>query len=145
MKIVIINSKCSIFSGVSHHLYARVEIVLIGHFLTFCRGYFSPSAQLLFGIVQVKDSDRVQLGLEYHTCEVLNVVLPAGKSSHVSSFQTERFTSNKSFLYIRGSLPYQFGGSLTPALLTQVSKSSSVNTGSGSSALRRINRTRYST
>lgn len=65
------------------HLDARLEIIPLGHFLVLCRGNFSPSAQLLLGVVQVKDRHRVQPALEYQARQVLNVVLPAGKSTQI--------------------------------------------------------------
>lgn len=65
------------------HLDARLEIIPLGHFLVLRRGNFSPSAQLLLGVVQVKDRHRVQPALEYQARQVLNVVLPAGKSTQI--------------------------------------------------------------
>lgn len=67
--------------GIVSHLNARLEIIPLGHFLVLRRGNFSPTAQLLLGIVQVKDRHRIQLALQYQTRQVLYVVLPAGKST----------------------------------------------------------------
>lgn len=67
--------------GVVSHLNARLEIIPLGHFLVLRRGNFSPTAQLLLGIVQVKDRHGIQLALQYQARQVLNVVLPAGKST----------------------------------------------------------------
>lgn len=61
------------------HLNARLEIIPLGHFLVLRRGNFSPSAQLLLGVVQVKDRHRVQPALEHQARQVLNVVLPKGE------------------------------------------------------------------
>lgn len=67
--------------GIVSHLNARLEIIPLGHFLVLRRGNFSPTAQLLLGIVQVKDRHGIQLALQYQTRQVLYVVLPAGKST----------------------------------------------------------------
>lgn len=67
--------------GIVSHLNARLEIIPLGHFLVLCRGNFSPTAQLLLGIVQVKDRHGIQFALQYQTRQVLYVVLPAGKST----------------------------------------------------------------
>lgn len=61
------------------HLNARLKIIPLGHFLVLRRGDFSPSAQLLLGVVQVKDHHGVQPALEHQARQVLNVVLPKGE------------------------------------------------------------------
>lgn len=61
------------------HLNARLEIIPLGHFLVLRRGNLSPSAQLLLGVVQVKDRHRIQPALEHQARQVLNVVLPKGE------------------------------------------------------------------
>lgn len=61
------------------HLNASLEVIPLGHFLVLRRGNFSPSAQLLLGVVQVKDRHGVQPALEHQARQVLNVVLPAGE------------------------------------------------------------------
>lgn len=72
------------------HLNARLEIIPLGHFLVLRRGNFSPSAQLLLGVVQVKDHHGVQPALEHQARQVLNVVLPAGKSTQILVMPTAR-------------------------------------------------------
>lgn len=61
------------------HLNASLEVIPLGHFLVLRRGNFSPSAQLLLGVVQVKDCHGIQPALEHQARQVLNVVLPAGE------------------------------------------------------------------
>lgn len=82
------------------HLNARLEIIPLGHFLVLRRGNFSPSAQLLLGVVQVKDRHRVQPALEHQARQVLNVVLPKGEKypEILVRPRDSRFTSTRSFL-----------------------------------------------
>lgn len=61
------------------HLNASLEVIPLGHFLVLRRGNFSPSAQLLLGVVQVKDRHGVQPALEHQARQVFNVVPPAGE------------------------------------------------------------------
>lgn len=68
------------------HLNARPEVILLGHFLRFNRRDFSPSAQFLLRLVQIKYCYWIQLGFEHQACQIFNVVLPAGKSTHFNAF-----------------------------------------------------------